>query len=60
MNTNPTSIVAMSYLRSSVFIRGKNLSCRFTEDPLGSRPLVRPGSGADRWFEIKSQVHPSC
>jgi pilus assembly protein CpaF len=24
---------------------------------LGSRPLVRPGSGADRWFEIKSQVH---
>jgi pilus assembly protein CpaF len=24
---------------------------------LSSRPLVRPGSGADRWFEIKSQVH---
>jgi pilus assembly protein CpaF len=24
---------------------------------LGSRPLVRPGSGADRWFEIKSLVH---
>jgi pilus assembly protein CpaF len=24
---------------------------------LGSRPLVRPGSGADRWFEVKSQVH---
>ena len=24
---------------------------------MGSRPLVRPGSGADRWFEIKSQVH---
>jgi len=24
---------------------------------LGSRPLVRPGSGADRWFEIKSHVH---
>jgi len=24
---------------------------------LGSRPLVRPGSGSDRWFEIKSQVH---
>src|SRR6185436_5157639 len=21
------------------------------------RPLVRPGSGADRWFEIKSQIH---
>src|SRR6202011_998541 len=24
---------------------------------MGSRALVRPGSGADRWFEIKSQVH---
>src|SRR6516164_575987 len=23
---------------------------------MGSR-LVRPGSGADRWFELKSQVH---
>jgi pilus assembly protein CpaF len=24
---------------------------------MGSRPLARPGSGADRWSEIKSQVH---
>ncbi len=24
---------------------------------MGSRSLVRPGSGADRWFEIKSMVH---
>ena len=24
---------------------------------MSSRPLVRPGSGVDRWFEIKSQVH---
>src|SRR6266516_5707791 len=24
---------------------------------MGTRPLARPGSGADRWFEIKSQVH---
>src|SRR3954454_4682393 len=24
---------------------------------VGSRPLARAGSGADRWFEIKSQVH---
>ncbi len=24
---------------------------------MSSRPLVRPGSGADRWFEIKSMVH---
>ena len=24
---------------------------------MGSRPLIRPGSGSDRWFEIKSQVH---
>src|SRR5262249_28735998 len=24
---------------------------------LGSRNPVRPGSGADRWFELKSQVH---
>jgi len=24
---------------------------------VGSRPLIRPGSGADRWFEIKSLVH---
>src|SRR5215468_5863923 len=24
---------------------------------MGSRTLVRPGSGADRWFELKSQVH---
>jgi pilus assembly protein CpaF len=24
---------------------------------VSSRPLIRPGSGADRWFEIKSQVH---
>jgi len=24
---------------------------------LSSRPLSRPASGADRWFEIKSQVH---
>ena len=24
---------------------------------MGSRTTVRPGSGADRWFEIKSQIH---
>jgi pilus assembly protein CpaF len=24
---------------------------------MSTRPLARPGSGADRWFEIKSQVH---
>ena len=24
---------------------------------MSSRPSVRPGSGADRWFELKSQVH---
>src|SRR5438045_2288548 len=24
---------------------------------MSSRPSVRPGSGADRWFEIKSLVH---
>src|ERR1700682_3277958 len=24
---------------------------------MGSRALVRPGSGADRWLEIKSQLH---
>jgi pilus assembly protein CpaF len=24
---------------------------------MGSRSVVRPGSGADRWFELKSQVH---
>src|SRR5882724_10242944 len=24
---------------------------------MGTRSLVRPGSGADRWFEFKSQVH---
>ena len=24
---------------------------------MGSRTLVRPGTGADRWFEIKSQIH---
>ena len=24
---------------------------------MGSRGLIRPGSGADRWFEIKSMVH---
>ena len=24
---------------------------------MSSRPPVRPGSGSDRWFEIKSQVH---
>lgn len=24
---------------------------------MGGRSLVRPGSGADRWFELKSQVH---
>lgn len=24
---------------------------------MSSRPFIRPGSGADRWFEIKSQVH---
>jgi pilus assembly protein CpaF len=24
---------------------------------VSTRPLVRPGSGADRWFELKSQVH---
>jgi pilus assembly protein CpaF len=24
---------------------------------LGSRPFLKPGSGADRWFEIKSLVH---
>src|SRR6266700_510586 len=24
---------------------------------MSTRPLIRPGSGADRWFEIKSQVH---
>jgi len=27
------------------------------EDRVSSRPLARPGSGADRWFEIKSTVH---
>jgi pilus assembly protein CpaF len=27
------------------------------EAAVGSRSLIRPGSGADRWFEIKSQVH---
>jgi pilus assembly protein CpaF len=27
------------------------------EVSVGSRSLIRPGSGADRWFEIKSQVH---
>src|SRR5262252_6683098 len=26
-------------------------------ETLGSRGLVRPGSGAERWFELKSQVH---
>src|SRR4051812_34432002 len=25
--------------------------------PLASRPLLRSAPGADRWFEIKSQVH---
>jgi pilus assembly protein CpaF len=24
---------------------------------MSTRPIVRPGSGADRWFELKSQVH---
>ncbi|MDQ6665398.1 MAG: CpaF family protein [Acidobacteriota bacterium] len=24
---------------------------------MGSRTIARPGTGADRWFEIKSQVH---
>ena len=24
---------------------------------MGSRSIVRPVSGADRWFELKSQVH---
>jgi len=24
---------------------------------MSSRPLARPGTGADRWFELKSQVH---
>src|ERR1039458_7111973 len=24
---------------------------------MGSRSVVRSGSGADRWFELKSQVH---
>jgi pilus assembly protein CpaF len=24
---------------------------------MSTRPLVRPGSGADRWFELKSQIH---
>src|ERR1051326_29970 len=24
---------------------------------MSTRPLTRPGSGSDRWFEIKSQVH---
>ena len=24
---------------------------------MGSRSVARPGSGADRWFELKSQVH---
>src|ERR1051326_7848310 len=24
---------------------------------MSTRPLTRPGSGADRWFELKSQVH---
>src|SRR5204863_7539517 len=27
------------------------------EVQVGSRSLARPGSGADRWFEFKSQVH---
>src|SRR5262249_10329404 len=24
---------------------------------MSTRPFTRPGTGADRWFEIKSQVH---
>src|SRR5690242_3880104 len=24
---------------------------------MSTRPFTRPGSGADRWFEVKSQVH---
>ena len=24
---------------------------------MSTRPLIRPGTGADRWFEVKSQVH---
>src|SRR5260370_42597207 len=24
---------------------------------MGSRTIVRPGSGSDRWFEIKSKIH---
>ncbi len=24
---------------------------------MSTRPLVRPGSGADRWFEIKGKIH---
>ncbi|MCS7026120.1 MAG: CpaF family protein [Bryobacteraceae bacterium] len=24
---------------------------------MGTRPIVRPGTGADRWFSIKTQIH---
>ena len=24
---------------------------------MSTRPLVRPGSGSDRWFEIKTKIH---
>jgi len=24
---------------------------------MSTRPLARPASGADRWFELRSQVH---
>ena len=24
---------------------------------MGSRTTVRPGTGSDRWFEIKSKIH---
>jgi Flp pilus assembly protein, ATPase CpaF len=24
---------------------------------MGTRPIVRPASGADRWFQIKGQIH---
>ena len=24
---------------------------------MGTRTIVRPGSGSDRWFEIKSKIH---
>src|SRR5437016_1132674 len=30
---------------------------KFLRAPMGSRPFIRPGPGAGRWFEVKSQVH---